>query len=839
MKSHARAVIIGGGVVGVSTLYHLAKLGWSDAVLVERKELTSGSTWHAAGLLPLFNLSYSVGQMHKYSVGLYSRLEAETGQAVGFHQVSNIRLACTPDRMDEYRYYAGVAKTLGVQVDFLKPSEVKDLWPLCDVTGVIGAIRHPQDGYIQPADLTQALARGARALGATIYRQTPVTGISQADGGWVVHTDQGDIACEHVVSASGSFARLTGAMVGLDVPVIPVEHQYIVTEAHPAIQARKAAGLPEMGVLRESDASYYMREEAGGLLLGPYEVGAPACYVDGPDPRSEYELFQEDLDRLGPHIEAAIARVPAFGEVGVKRVYNGAIAYTPDGSPMVGPAWGLTNFWLNEGHSFGVTAAGGAGWQLAKWIVEGEPSIDMMGVDPRRFGPYAHPSYLIEKCEEAYAKVFSVHYPHEERGAARGLRRSPCHDRMRELGAVFGTVFGWERPNWFAPKDYELSASDLAKPDVLLNENHPSAGAGEPIRERWSFRRSNDFPFVGEECRHVTQKVGLLDMTAFAKFEVSGPGAAAWLDGLLTNAVPKTVGRLSLSYLLAKNGGVRAEFTVLKEAPRRFYLVSAGALERHDHDYLLKSLPADGSVRLEKVTTQYGVFVVAGPRSRDLLSRLTRADLSNAAFPWLTARTIDIGAAHAKALRVNFVGELGWELHHPIEMQTYIFDKLFEAGVDLELRPFGIRAMDSLRIEKSYKLIPRELSIEYAAFESGLDRFVSLKKPNFVGKEALLAWKARGFDNAAVTLEVHGVTDADARGSEPIHANGRLVGRTTSGGFGWRVNKSLALGMVRPDLAAPGTSLDVTILGKTHAATVIADSPFDPENAVLRDLAVS
>jgi dimethylglycine dehydrogenase len=813
MTPKARAVVIGGGVVGVSTLYHLAKLGWSEVVLIERKELTSGSTWHAAGLLPLFNLSYSVGQMHKYSVALYAGLEAETGQAVGFNRVSNIRLACTPDRMDEYRYYAGVARTLGVEVDFLTPAEVKAIWPLCEVAGVIGAIRHPQDGYIQPADLTQALAKGARDLGATIHRQTAVTGISEeAGGGWVVHTDKGDIACEHVVCATGSFARRTGAMVGLEVPVIPVEHQYIVTEPHPAIVARRAAGLPEMGVLRESDASYYMREEAGGLLLGPYERGAPACYVEGPDPQSEYELFPEDLDRLGPHIDAAIARVPAFGEVGVKRTYNGAIAYTPDGSPIVGPAWGLKNFWLNEGHSFGVTAAGGAGWQLAKWIVEGEPSIDMMGVDPRRFGPYATKGYLIEKAEEAYANVFTVHYPDEERAAARGLKRSPCHDKMADLGAVFGTVFGWERPNWFAPR----------------------AADGAPMRERWSFRRSNYFPIVGAECRHVNEKVGLLDMTAFAKFEVSGPGAADWLGGLLTNAVPKTVGRLSLSYLLTRDGGVRAEFTVLREGPQRFYLVSAGALERHDHDYLMKALPTDGSVRLDKVTTQYGVFVVAGPRSRDLLSKLTRADLSNAAFPWLTARTIDIGAAHAKALRVNFVGELGWELHHPIEMQTYIFDKLIEAGAEFELKPFGIRAMDSLRLEKSYKLIPRELSIEYAALESGLDRFVSLRKPDFLGKDALLAWKARGFHNAAVTLEVHGVTDADARGSEPIFADGTMVGRTTSGGFGWRVNKSLALAMVRPDLAALGTRLEVAILGQSHPATVIADSPFDPENQVLR-----
>ena len=836
MKTHARAVVIGGGVVGVSTLYHLAKLGFTDSVLLERKELTSGSTWHAAGLLPLFNLSYSVGQLHKYSVGFYPTLEAETELNVGFRNVSKIRLARTKDRMDEYRYYAGVARTIGVDVNFLTPEEVKAIWPLCEIDGVIGAIQHPADGYIQPADLTQALARGARNRGATIYRQTTVTAITQLPSGeWKVTTDQGEITCEHVVSCTGNFARRTGAMVGLDVPVIPVEHQYIVTEAHPEIQKRKAQGLPEMGVLRESDSSWYMREEAGGLLLGPYEVGAPACYVDGPDPQSEYELFQEDLDRLGPYIETAIARVPAFGEVGVKKVYNGAIAYTPDGSPIVGPAPGLKNFWLNEGHSFGVTAAGGAGWQLAHWIVDGEPTLDMMGVDPRRFGPYAGRGYLKEKNEEAYAKVFTVHYPDEERTAARPLRRFPCHDRMAALGAVFGSVYGWERPAWFAPKGYALSEADLAKPDVLLNENHPEGAPGEPVREKWSFRRSNYFPIVGAECRHVHEKVGLLEMSAFAKFEVTGPGAESWLDSLFTNKVPTAVGKVSLTYLLTEKGGVRAEFTVYREAPQRFYLVSAGALERHDHDYLVKALPADGSVRIDKITTAHGVFVLAGPKSRELLSRVTDADLSNAAFPWLTGQTIDIGAAQVKALRVNFVGELGWEIHHPIEMQNYIFDKLFAAGADLDLKPFGIKAMDSLRLEKSYKLIPRELSIEYAALESGLSRFLSMKKPcGFRGKEGLLAWREQGFANAAVTLEVKGVTDADARGSEPIWLGDELVGRATSGGYGFRVEKSLALAMVRPDLAALGTELEITILGERYNCVVIADSPFDPENNALR-----
>ena len=835
MKKVARVVVIGGGVVGVGTLYHLVKKGWSDVVLIERKELTSGSTWHAAGLLPLFNVSYSVGQLHKYSVKLYKTLEAETGQDVGFRQVTNIRLACTQDRLDEYRYYAGVAETIGVDVRFLTPDQVKEIWPLAEIGGVLGAIQHPDDGYIQPADLTQAFAKGARAGGAEIYRYTTVLGIEQLPGGeWLVKTDKGDIRCEHVVSATGNFARATGAMVGLDVPVIPVEHQYIVTEPHPAIQERKRQGLPEMGVLRESDASYYMREEAGGLLLGPYEVGAPCCYVDGPSPESEYELFQEDLDRLAPHIEAACARVPAFAEVGIKKIYNGAIAYTPDGGPIVGPAWGLRNFWLNEGHSFGVTAAGGAGWQLAEWITEGEPSVDMMGADPRRFGPYAGRGYLRRKNEEAYASVFTVHYPDEERSAGRPLKRSPCYDRMKEKGAVFGSVYGWERPGWFAPEGYGLDEAALGRPDALLNDNHQKPEPGQLPRERWSFRRSNYFEHVGRECWHVHESVGLLDMTAFAKFEVTGPGAERWLEWIFANRMPKKLGGLALCHLLTKRGGIRAEATVLREGPQAFYLVSAGALERHDWDYFQKLLPGDGSVTMQKVTTQYGVLALAGPQSRALLQKLTDADLSNAAFPWLTGKRISVGAAETRALRVNFVGELGWELHHPIETQNYLFDLLFEAGAEFDLKPFGIKAMDSLRLEKSYRLIPREMSIEYAILESGLDRFTRLDKGNFLGRDGLVEWQRKGFRNRFVTLEVLGVTDADARGSEPIHHEGRLVGRTTSGGYGWRLGKSLALGMVEPALGELGTELEITILGTRHKAVVIEESPFDPKNERLR-----
>ena len=811
MKTHARVVVIGGGVVGVSTLYHLAKKGWSDVVLVERKELTSGSTWHAAGLLPLFNMSYSVGQVHKYSVKFYQELQEETGMNVGFRNVSNIRLAGTQDRMDEYRQYAGVASTIGVKVNFLTPEQVKEVWPMCDTTGIVGAIQHPDDGYIQPADLTQALARGARDRGAEIYRNTTVTAIERTDDDmWKVVTDKGEITCEHVVSATGNFARKTGQMVGLNIPVIPVEHQYIVTEAHEEIKARHAEGKPEMGVLRDSDGQWYMREEAGGLILGPYEKGAPACYVDGPSDDSEYELFQEDLERLEPHIESAMARVPAFGEVGVKKVYNGAIAYTPDGNPIIGPAWDLPNFWLNEGHSFGITAAGGAGWQLAEWIVEGEPTIDMLGVDPRRYGSYATESYLVVKNEEAYENVFVTHYPDEERGAARPLRTAPCYDRLKDLGAVFGQKFGWERANWFAPEG-------------VAQEDH------------WSFRRSNWFEHIGNEVKNVQENAGVLDMTAFAKCRVSGPGAEAFLDHLVANKMPQKIGRVALSHALTERGGVHSEFTIQRESADSFYLVSAGASQRLDHDWIKKHMPKDGSVRFDNLTNSVGVLVLAGPKSRDILEKITRADLSNAAFPWLSSKLIDVKLAPVMAFRMNFVGELGWELHHPIEYQNHIFDALMEAGAEFGIKPFGIRAMDAMRLEKSYRLVGTELSIEYAALESGLDRFVHLNKGDFKGCQKLGEWQANGFANTLVTLEVHDTSDADAIGGNPIMTeDGTVVGRATSGGFGFRINKSLALAMVQPEFAATGTKLTIDILDQRLNATVIEESPYDPANERLR-----
>ena len=809
MKTHARVVIVGGGVVGVSILYHLTKKGWTDAVLLEKMDLTHGSTWHAAGLLPLFNMSYSIGQLHKYSVDLYQQLEAETGQAVGFHKTGNLRLATNRDRMDEYYKYCGTANTIGVPFKVITPAQVKELWPLCNTEGLVGALYHPDDGHVAPADVTMALAKGARTRGGEIYRQTKVTGIEQKPNGeWLVKTDKGDISCEHVVTATGSWARQTAAMVGLDIPVIAVEHQYLVTEPAPELEERKKQGLPELAVLRESDASYYMREERQGFILGPYEKGAPAWAVDGVSESFGQELLAPDIDRLEPHINAAINRVPAFGKVGVKDCINGPIPYTPDGSPLIGPAWGLKNFWLAEGFSFGITAAGGAGNLLTDWMVHGEPEIDPWDVDARRFGAYANKRYTKIKNEECYEHVFVLHYPLEERPGARPAKTAPCYDRMKQLGAVFGQKFGWERPNWFAPTKSKQ-------------------------KDKYSFRRTNFFEPVREECKAVRERAGLLDLTGFSKFEISGHGANDFLDKLVANRLPQKVGRIALAHVLTPQGGVRSELTITRLAPDRFYVVSAAAAERHDSDVMWRALPPNGGVRIDNLTQAWGVLVLAGPHSRAILQKITDADLSNEKFPWLSGQEITIGHAPVRALRVNFVGELGWELHHPLTYQNVIFDAIMEAGKEFNIKPFGIRAMDSLRIEKSYKYWRGDLFTEYTAWESGLDRFVHLNKGEFTGREALVRQQQQGVPRKFVTVEVD-ARESDPWGNEPLFIGKKMVGRTTSGAYGYSIGKSLAVAYVKSEHAAAGTEMKIEMLGKRRAARLIPDSPWDPENKRLR-----
>ncbi|HVW71288.1 MAG TPA: FAD-dependent oxidoreductase [Steroidobacteraceae bacterium] len=818
MKTHVRVAVIGGGVVGVSTLYHLTKKGWTDVALLERTELTAGSTWHAAGLLPLFNMSYTVGQLHKYSVDLYKRLPQETGQDVSFHVTGNLRLATCRDRMDEYYKYCGTANTIGVPFEVITPSEVKKLWPLVELGGsadtpaIVGALYHPDDGHIAPADLTMALRKGARSAGAEIYEHTEVQSVERTSSGeWRLRTNKGDITAEHVVCATGNYARQTGRLFGLNVPAIPVEHQYIVYDQSPELKAYRERGGRELAVLRESDQSYYLREERLGWILGPYEKGAPARFADGVPDWFGRSLFPGDLERLVPHVEAATRRVPALENCGIKDIVNGPISYTPDGSPLIGPAWGLPNVWLNEGHSFGITAAGGSGWQLAEWIVEGEPGIDLLAVDPRRFGDYTSKRYVVQKNEETYRNVFTIHFPDEERHDARPAKTSAVYDKLDRMGAVWGQRYGWERANWFAPPGVER-------------------------KDQWSFRRTNYFEHVGNECRLMRDKVGVIDLSPFTKHDVSGPGAEAWLDGLVANKVPTRIGRIALCHALTRRGGIRSEFTITKIADERFYVVSAGAAERYDGDYLRKALPKDGSVSLRNITTARGCFVIAGPRSRDLLAKLTDTPLDNESFPWLTGQTIEVGVAvDVYALRVNFVGALGWELHFPVEYAHHLFDAVFAAGKEYGIGMVGMRAMESLRMEKSYRMWGSDMTRDYTPFEASLDRFVRLKKGPFIGKEALEKQQADGVPNRFITLEVHGVTDADPLGNEPLFdRSGRIVGRATSGYYGHTLRKSLAIGYVKAGFAAVGTELEIEILGERKKATVLRESPYDPDNNELR-----
>ncbi|WP_439816715.1 GcvT family protein [Zavarzinia sp. CC-PAN008] len=813
MKTHARAVVIGGGAVGCSILYHLTEAGWTDVVLIERDELTAGSTWHAAGLLPLFNMSYATGQMHRYSIDLYQRLAAEWERDVGFKRVGNLRMARTRERMDEFQTYGTTADAIGIPHEWLTPAQIKERWPLVNVEGLVGALFHPTDGYINPADITMLLADAARKAGAVIYRQTQVDAITRtASGEWTVTTDKGAITTGTVITATGNHARRTAAMLGLSIPAIPVEHQYIVTAEIPAIAEWRKAGNPEHPVLRDADARWYMREERGGLILGPYEKGAPAWGTYGVPENFRADLLPPDLDRLEWHIEEAFHRMPCFADGGIRTTYNGPISYTPDGNPLLGRAPGLEGIWLAEGFSFGITAAGGAGKYLVQMIMQGEAELDTLALDPRRFGPYATRPYAKVKNEEAYEHVFVLHYPDEERPAARPLRTAPSYDRLKARGAVFGQRFGWERPNFYGPTPAEDPA----------------------FKEQWSFRRGNWWPYVKAEAEAIRSNVGLIEASTFAKYRASGPGVNAWMDRLVANKLPVKEGRIQLTHALTERGGTRSEFTIMRDGPDALYIVGAGAAETYDWDYLTRALPADRSVHLEKITNQIGVFALVGPNARKVLAPLVdRLSLANADFPWLTAQKATLGLAPALLMRVNYVGELGWEIHHPIEYHNHIFDVLEEEGRAHGLKLAGIRAMNWLRLEKSYRGWGTELSKEVTAWESGLDRFVRLDKRDFIGRDALVA-KQDKRHWALVTLLIDGPPDADPWGVESVWADGSVVGRCTGGGFSVHFGKQIAMAFIRPEMAAEGTALHVKMLGDLYPATVVRDSPYDPDNARAR-----
>ncbi|WP_112320331.1 GcvT family protein [Oceanibium sediminis] len=828
MKTHVKALVVGGGAVGAGIAYHLARAGWQDVVLLERDELTSGSTWHAAGLLPLFNMGYATSHIHDYSVRFYKTLEEETGLNAGFSVVGNLRMAQSAARMDEYMLYASTAETVGIPYEWLSPAQIRERWPLVRTDDLKGAIFHPTDGYINPADVTQAMAKGARQRGVEIYRKLQVDSYEWTGVEWIVRgtkmVEKGgnlvpgeeifEIRAEHVVTATGNHAQRTAGLLGIKIPAIPVEHQYIVTEPDPALVAyRKTHG--EHPVLRDADAKWYVREERGGWILGPYEQGAPARFEFAVPDSFRADLFPLDLERIEEEYMSMIHRIPSSENAGLKDDYNGPICYTPDGNPLVGPAPGLRNMWLAEGFSFGITAAGGTGYYLAQMMVEGEAEIDMASLDPKRYGDWMTTEYAARKNEECYSHVFVLHHPDEEREACRPLRTAPAYDRQKALGAQFGQVNGWERPNYFGPLD---------APDSFDHDAR-------------SFRRGGWWQYAVEEAKAIRHGVGLIDATAFAKHRVKGPGATAFLDWFTCNKLPR-VGRINLTYALTDAGTTRTEYTIVREGEDSYYLVSAGAWAAYDADYLRKAAedkaPDFGYIEIQDVTTQHGVFAIAGPKSRDVLNKLiVDADpasaLSNKRFPWLSMRHIELKMCPVMAIRVAYTGELGWELHHPMEMQTYLFDRLMEAGEAEGLKLVGARAQNWLRQEKSYRAFGTELGRDATPLEADLPRFVDLSK-DFHGKAAM---QATGIRSKCVTLLIDGPPDADPWGREALYDGDKRVGRLTSGGYSVAFSKSIGMGYVPPAMG-PGQRLKVRMQNRLWDCEIMQDSPYDPANAAIR-----
>ena len=804
MKTHARVVVIGGGAMGVGLLYHLTKEGWSDVVLVEKGELTSGSTWHAAGLIPHFIGSLNLAKIHFHGSELYKSLEAETGQATGWHGCGAVRLATNRDEVDWFHAVAAMLRIVGAECHLIGPNEIKRLHPLLDVDGVLLGAYTPGDGHTDPASSTNAMAIGARQGGAEIYRRNRVVDIKRRPGGeWEVVTENGSIVAEHVVNAAGAFAARVGAMVGLEVPIANMVHQYLVTEPIPEVAALEK----ELPVVRDPRASCYYRQEKQGLIIGPYETeGVQAWGLDGIDWSFDMELLPPDIDRLAPHLELAMQRIPAFGKAGIKQVVSGPITHTADGTFLLGPAPGRRNFWMACAASIGITQGPGAGKTLAQWMVHGQAEINVREMDPRRYGDWAVGDYCLAASIDGYQQMYRVPYPGEHRDAGRPVKTTPIYRKLKEQGAVYAEVFGWERPKWFAPK-------------------------GEP--EIYSFRRTNWFEPVAEECRAVRERVGVLDLSSFAKYDVSGRDAEAFLNRVCANRMARRAGGIVLAHMLTDDGMIESEFTVTRLADDRFYVLSAAVAELRDLDFLVQSVRAGEDVTIENLSEAYGMLVLSGPRSRDVLRKLTDADLGNDAFPWLTGQQIEIAGVATRALRISYVGELGWELHHPMAEMEKLYDAVVAAGGEFGIANFGVYAMNSLRMEKGYRGWGAELTNEITMIEADMERFVNLDKGDFVGRAALLQRKQEGVAIQLVYLTVD-ADDADVLGNEPVLANGRSVGLTTSGAYGHAVRQSIAFAYVEPAYAAPGTELEVAILGDPRRARVAAEPLYDPENARLR-----
>ncbi|MGB3417534.1 MAG: FAD-dependent oxidoreductase [Mesorhizobium sp.] len=814
LPTHAAIVVIGGGIIGCSTAYHLARDHKADVVLLEQGSITSGSTWHAAGLVGQLRSSASITRVLKYSVDLYKGLEAETGLATGWKMTGCLRLATNEDRWTEFKRLATTAKSFGMDMGLLSPAEVKKMWPLMETGDLVGASWLPTDGQASPSDVTQSLAKGARMHGARLFEKVRVTGFDMKDGRILaVRTDQGNIACEKVVNCAGQWARQVGAMAGIEVPLQPVKHQYIITE--------KIEGLAnDAPTIRDPDRRTYFKEEVGGLVMGGYEPNPQAWETglpggDVPD-EWEFRLFDDDYDHFEQHMMQAVERVPALADVGVKQMINGPESFTPDGNFILGSAPECANMFVGAGfNAFGIASGGGAGWVLAQWVVDGEAPLDLWVVDIRRFSEmHRDRKWVCDRTLEAYGKHYTVGFPHEEYTSGRPRIVSPLYERLKKHRGVFGSKLGWERPNWFAP-------------------------AGMEPQDVYSMGRQNWFGPVGEEHRHVREKVGVFDQSSFSKYELSGPDALKALDWICANDVSKPVGRLTYTQLLNTRGGIEADLTVARLGEEKFYIVTGTGFRTHDKAWIADHIGEGLDVTLVDVTEKFGTLSLMGPKARDVLAAVTTADVSNAGFPFGHVREIEIAGHMVRALRVTYVGELGWELHMPIEATGEIFDALMEAGKAHDIRPIGYRALESLRLEKGYRAWGSDITPNDTPQEAGLGWAVKLRKnTDFLGRRALE--KANG---ATPAKRFVGFTVDDPEivllGRETILRDGLPVGYLTSGGYGYTTARNIGYGYVRePDgvsdeFLASG-NYELVVAMKTTPATLHLQPLYDPSGEKIK-----
>ncbi|RLJ51884.1 dimethylglycine dehydrogenase [Litoreibacter meonggei] len=809
----ARVVIIGGGVVGTSTLYHLAKAGWTDCVLLEKNELTAGSTWHAAGNCPNFAPNWAVMNMQRFGLEMYRTLAEDVDYPMNYHVTGSLRLAHTKERMQEFEKVASQARYQGLQMDILTPKELHDHHPFLEIHDLAGGMSDPLDGDIDPAQLTQALAKGARAAGGRIERFCPIIGLDRDGDEWIIKTEKGDIRAEIVVNCAGYYAQRVGEMFkpfgGRTVPMVVMSHQYFLTEPIAELEAWTKEKGHKVPLVRDVDISYYLRQDKYGLNLGPYERNCKAHWVTPDDPMPEdfsFQLYPDDLERLEFYIEDAMARVPLLGEAGVGRNINGPIPYAPDGLPMIGPMPGVKNAFEGHSFTFGIAQGGGAGKVLSEWIMHGETEMDMWSVDPRRYTDFADHDYCHAKALETYGHEYAMHFPRHEWPAGRDKKLSPNHASLLASGAQMGAYNGWERANWFAKGGDDTS-----------EEATQTWGRKGPWEQR-----------IKEEVEACTTGTGVLDMPGFSRYTLTGAGAAEWLRGQIAGALPKT-GRMNLGYFTDSRGRIVTEVTIIRWAEDDFWIMTAAVAQWHDFEFLQSRLPTDGSLTMTDITRDWSTALVTGPQSRELMQGLVQdADLTAG---WLTVQDATVAGKPAKLMRISFAGELGWEVHTSFDDSAVVYEALRDAGAI----PFGMYALNSMRIEKGYRTWKGDLSTDYTLLEGGLHRFLRLnKEQDFPGKAALASEVQQGSKKGFVTLIVD-AGDADAPYMSPVWSGGEIVGETTSGDWGYRVNKSIALGVVKAEAAKPGTELEVEIFGVRCKAVVQEDQPlWDPENTRIR-----